>query len=83
MNAAGSSKTVTTMYQTAEGCNVDMNRHPCSSNYMVNFHSQHPNTDIFIPAVNLMFAVLLQQFNVCIVLLQQISPYALNSFVEN
>lgn len=56
MKAGGSSKTVTTMHQTAEGCNVDMNKHPFSSNYTVNFYSQLPNTDIFIPDVNLTFA---------------------------
>jgi len=34
-----------------------MNKHPCSSNYTVNFHSQLPNTDNIIPdIVNLMFA---------------------------
>lgn len=33
MKAVGSPKTLTTMRQTAEGCNVDMNKHPCSSNY--------------------------------------------------
>ena len=57
MKAVGSSRTVTTMHQTAEGCNVDTNKHRCSSNYTMNFHSQLPNTDIFFPyIVNLMFA---------------------------
>jgi len=37
MKAVGSLKTVTTMRQIAEGCNVDMIKHHCSYKYTVNF----------------------------------------------